>query len=89
MKDYWIITERGNEASLLNNGFSLSSSFLEDSGNKLHIYLAKKKIFPFYDSEEPDDFDIYIKNFDINKYNQLSLLMSLVIPIEEALKELT
>lgn len=88
MTKYWIITERGNEGSLLNNGFSLSSNSLEDSENKLHIYLAKKKIFPFYDSEEPDDFDIYIKNFDINKYNQLSLLMSLGIPIEEALKEI-
>lgn len=88
MKEYWVITERGNEGSLLNNGFSLSSSFLEGSGNKLHIYLAKKKIFPFYDSEEPDDFDIYIKNFDINNYNKLSLLISLGIPIEEALKEI-
>lgn len=88
MKEYWVITERGNEASLLNNGFSLSSSFLGDPGNKLHIYLAKKKIFPFYDSEEPDDFDIYIKNFDITKYNQLVLLISLGMPIEEALKEI-
>lgn len=89
MKNYWIITERGsNLDSLFNNGFRASTDFTLVVSERAHIYLDKRKIFSFQNHEVADGYDISIKDFDINKYNKLSLLVSLGIPTEEALKEI-
>lgn len=89
MKGYWVITERGsNVDSFTSNGFTATNDFMEETSDKAHISFSSKEVYTYYDWEGVDNYDIYIKDFDINKYNELCLLVSLGIPIEEALKEI-
>lgn len=89
MKNYWIITERGsNIDSFFNTEFVFSKSFIHNYADKIHIHLDAKRIFTWRSGEIVDNYDIYIKDFDINKYNQLMLLTSLGMPIEEVFKEI-
>lgn len=88
MNGYWVITEKGDHiTALLLYGFRYTSDF-NYTIPQVHISLGAKLIYNFEVYESPDAYDFYIKDFDINKYNQLQLLLSLGIPIEEAFKEI-